>query len=647
MKIIKDHVVLLCLLFGIAIFTSCKKEESKTIAVAVLSTVDATSITINSATTGGNISNNGGAEVTASGACWSTLHNPTVSGSHTSNGVGLGVYSSIITGLASGTRYYVRAYATNSVGTAYGNEVSFTTVIENDVKLGSNVHYVDVAGSDANDGSREHPWATLMYGVTKVTNGGDTIFFNAGTHTVSAVCKLPVGVSLLGTGNASVINITTTNDWAFGIRLTSDVVNTIGNQSISHLRFTGNSITAYGAIFIAGRGNVSVHDCQFEDFDDCAITFDGQVGGASGKPSAWCKSNKFYNNTITNCCKRQVGDWMTGALQIGAQEGMHINNNKFTENKRGAGNNGYCIKYYSNGYNKDLKIYDNTLTKSPAIATLNDWNFAIELWNWSGGIEIYNNFIYGSIDLDHVVKGEYAYGTRIHHNSFGYASFPPSSGNGTNFNAGIYIEFSCSDVFIYNNDFHNLESPIRFSPRTNDICERIQISYNVFNQIGNTNSDNGCNLMNFAGSKYTINNLEFLNNTVYAGTKRPGYGIYMPEGETFNHTKICNNIFVGFPLYPIEINGDKKNYLTIERNIFWGNGTNDAHVTGSPENYTKTVNYAKDPLFVIEGSNFYLKSTSPAIDAGIDVGLTKDYLGHAVPDKLKVDIGAYEYITTP
>ena len=85
------------------------------------------SITTTSATCGGNVTSEGGTTVTVRGVCWSTLQNPTVSNSHTSNGSGTGIFTSSLTGLTANTTYYVRAYATNSAGTAYGNEVSFTT----------------------------------------------------------------------------------------------------------------------------------------------------------------------------------------------------------------------------------------------------------------------------------------------------------------------------------------------------------------------------------------------------------------------------------------------------------------------------------------------------------------------------------------
>ena len=84
-------------------------------------------ITENAATCGGTVTADGGAAVTVRGVCWATQPNPTVNGSHTSNGSGTGAFTSSITGLEQGTTYYVRAYATNSAGTAYGGEMTFTT----------------------------------------------------------------------------------------------------------------------------------------------------------------------------------------------------------------------------------------------------------------------------------------------------------------------------------------------------------------------------------------------------------------------------------------------------------------------------------------------------------------------------------------
>jgi len=95
--------------------------------VPALTTITVTSITSTSAVSGGDITSSGGASVTVRGVCWGTLENPTTSDDHTTDGFGTGLYSSSLTGLTGNTTYYVRAYATNNAGTAYGNELSFKT----------------------------------------------------------------------------------------------------------------------------------------------------------------------------------------------------------------------------------------------------------------------------------------------------------------------------------------------------------------------------------------------------------------------------------------------------------------------------------------------------------------------------------------
>jgi len=86
-------------------------------------------ISTDNATCGGNITNDGGSTITARGVCWSKSTNPTIANSFTSDGVGTGNFSSSLTNLLGNTLYYVRAYATNSTGTIYGDELSFTTLI--------------------------------------------------------------------------------------------------------------------------------------------------------------------------------------------------------------------------------------------------------------------------------------------------------------------------------------------------------------------------------------------------------------------------------------------------------------------------------------------------------------------------------------
>jgi hypothetical protein len=91
-------------------------------------TTQISSITQNTASSGGSITNDGGATITSRGICWSSTNsNPTIFNSTTNNGSGIGSFTSSLTGLTANTTYFVRAYATNSVGTSYGNVISFTT----------------------------------------------------------------------------------------------------------------------------------------------------------------------------------------------------------------------------------------------------------------------------------------------------------------------------------------------------------------------------------------------------------------------------------------------------------------------------------------------------------------------------------------
>jgi len=111
------------------LFSACKKDK-KEIALPELTTAPITDLSYNTATSGGTIKGDGGAAITASGVCWSKTNNPpTISDSKTSGTTSSGSFSSLMNNLEENTTYYVRAYATNSAGTAYGNVVTFTTPV--------------------------------------------------------------------------------------------------------------------------------------------------------------------------------------------------------------------------------------------------------------------------------------------------------------------------------------------------------------------------------------------------------------------------------------------------------------------------------------------------------------------------------------
>jgi hypothetical protein len=132
----------------------------------ILTTGAVSSITGTSASGGGDISHDGGSPVTARGVCYGTAPEPSLSNSYTTNGSGTGAFTSNISGLTPGTIYYVRAYATNGIGTAYGNELNFKT---------ATVPTVTTSAATAVNGT------TAKAGGTITNDGGSTV-------TVSGLC---------------------------------------------------------------------------------------------------------------------------------------------------------------------------------------------------------------------------------------------------------------------------------------------------------------------------------------------------------------------------------------------------------------------------------------------------------------------------
>ena len=146
---------------------------------AIIPTVTTTvsSIASTSAISGGNVISDGGASVTVRGVCWSTSENPTIIDSHTTDGLGTGSFTSSIMGLNQGATYHVRAYATNSVGTAYGADVEFTTLA-----LGSGSLRVNLAPQSAVDASVKWKmdggaWQDGGATLSEIGDGEHTLYF--------------------------------------------------------------------------------------------------------------------------------------------------------------------------------------------------------------------------------------------------------------------------------------------------------------------------------------------------------------------------------------------------------------------------------------------------------------------------------------
>jgi uncharacterized protein (TIGR02145 family) len=200
--------------------------------VPVLTTLAVSAITQTTATSGGNITGDGGASVTARGVCWSTTTGPTTAlSTKTTDGTGTEIFNSSITGLAAGTVYYVKAYATNSAGTGYGNQITFSTT--------TTVPGAPTIGA-ATAGNAQ---ATVTF-TAPVSDGGSAITGYTVTSSPS---------SLTGTGSASPITITGLTN---GIAYTFTVIatNAIGNSVASS---SSNSVTPTGTTTVSDiDGNI-------------------------------------------------------------------------------------------------------------------------------------------------------------------------------------------------------------------------------------------------------------------------------------------------------------------------------------------------------------------------------------------------------
>ena len=155
----------------ITLILNCSKENSNpnpvtpSYSVPILSTAEVRIRKHTTARCGGNITDDDGVLVTARGVCWSTAKSPTIVDNNTNDGRGLGSFSSLLTGLTAGTSYYVRAYATSSAGTGYGNTMWFLAqpFTETIMDIDGNLYHTITVGT--------HEWMVENLRGTHYRNG--------------------------------------------------------------------------------------------------------------------------------------------------------------------------------------------------------------------------------------------------------------------------------------------------------------------------------------------------------------------------------------------------------------------------------------------------------------------------------------------
>ena len=146
------------------------------VTLPTVTTDSVSNINASSATVFATVTNDGGTPLVFSGVCWDTTINPTLSNSHTLNGLGMGSYTCLISGLSYGIKYYVRAFAMNNAGTVYGDTIGIRTIayaptVNTALASSVNSKSAVVGGNVISDGGS----TVTEYGICWNTNGNPTL----------------------------------------------------------------------------------------------------------------------------------------------------------------------------------------------------------------------------------------------------------------------------------------------------------------------------------------------------------------------------------------------------------------------------------------------------------------------------------------
>ena len=261
MKKLFNYSGLILIIFSIISISSCKKDKT----APVVSTEGITQITYTSATSGGIVNGDGGSAIVARGVCWNSSTGPTTSNSTTNETGALGSFASNLTNLNQNTTYYVRAYAVNSVGTSYGNEITFTTnkVSVPDLtttEITSITQKTAISGGNVSSDNGESVtsrgvcWST----VTKPTTADDKTVDGTGTGIfVSNISGLDGGTTyylrayaINNTGTSYGNEITFTTDPAFIPVISTKAISAVTPSTAS----SGGNVTSDGGSSISARG---------------------------------------------------------------------------------------------------------------------------------------------------------------------------------------------------------------------------------------------------------------------------------------------------------------------------------------------------------------------------------------------------------
>lgn len=251
-----------------AICIACSNHDPEATA-PVITTVPITDITIKTAVSGGTITQSGGSDILAKGVVWSTQEHPTIDlATKTNDGTGLNTFTSALTGLSANVKYYVRAYATNSVGTSYGTELNFTTgqiqlpVLSTTPVADITAKSAMAGGTITSDGGGEITargvvWSTAEHptiDLQTLTNSGTGI----GNFSGAITGLKPTTLYYVRAFATNAAGTTYGNEWSFttGAVQLPTVVTTAATDVVLGSATAGGNVTSDGGGEVTARGVV-------------------------------------------------------------------------------------------------------------------------------------------------------------------------------------------------------------------------------------------------------------------------------------------------------------------------------------------------------------------------------------------------------
>jgi parallel beta-helix repeat protein len=571
-------------------YGSDKAFTTNAVIAPTVATTAISSITGNSAASGGNVSSDGGATVTARGVCWSTSANPTVSlPTKTTDGSGTGSFASSITGLSPNTTYHVRAYATNSDNlTGYGNDLSFTTasgapgITSFSPTFGGTGTSVVITGSN-------------FTGATSVKFGAA----EASSFTVDSQTLITAFVGGGATGKISVTTpggtSTSTDTFTF-VPPGNYYVNAVTGDDANDGSLAHPWKTLHHAIAFINSGGPGIY---------VLYVAQGTYGIAENRVTSGEADTVL---TLTQSNVTLLGEGETPPVIDGANtqnwtKGVIITgSNAVIKNLRFTG--------FSSTFGEGMRISGTGNEVKGCAMDNNTWGIRVDeaVDAQISGCQISQN-------LTHGIDVTWSNGTVISNNKVF-----------TNTGFGIRAESSpeISRNLIYDNTYGIIVEAINADTASPSIKNNViyevtpnAMSYGIFSRATNE----------------SVADPILYHNTIDGGVLS---GVYAEKDNTSSSSPVIKyNIITNFNQYGIQNNGTNP---TIDYNDVWNNTAGNY---GGCQGGANDI--SQDPLY----GSYQLQSTSPCIDKiGLNQGdpVTLDYPGYRRPKGAGFDMGAYEYV---